>query len=145
MEKKAAPQYCRDVMMMVRRMQDLGCCICFRYILLLLLLLMINNSNNNNSDNHIAGTIEDFYNLFTVQELSPTRTLKWLGRNGVQITCNTLSAYHVQHGMCHVVQKDSSAVKCDRAEITFTLALFYWLRLLTNEGGEETIVPGENP
>ena len=31
------------------------------------------------------------------RELSPTRTLKWPGRNHVQITCNTSSAYHVQH------------------------------------------------
>ena len=29
--------------------------------------------------------------------LSPTRTLYWPGRNRVQITCNTSSAYHVQH------------------------------------------------
>ena len=25
------------------------------------------------------------------------------------------------------------------------LALFYWLKLLADEGGEETAVPGENP
>ena len=31
------------------------------------------------------------------RKLSPTRTLKWPGRNRVQITCNTSSAYHVQH------------------------------------------------
>ena len=30
------------------------------------------------------------------RELSPTRTLKWPGRNRVQIMCNTSSAYHVQ-------------------------------------------------
>ena len=30
-------------------------------------------------------------------ELSPTRTLKWPGRNRVKITCNTSGAYHVQH------------------------------------------------
>ena len=30
-------------------------------------------------------------------ELSPTRTLKWPGRNRVKITCNTSSAYHVHH------------------------------------------------
>ena len=31
------------------------------------------------------------------RELSPARTLKWPRRNRVQITCNTSSAYHVQH------------------------------------------------
>ena len=30
------------------------------------------------------------------RKLSPTCTLKWPGRNCVQITCNTSSAYHVQ-------------------------------------------------
>ena len=31
--------------------------------------------------------------------MSPTHTLKWPGRNRVQITCNTSSAYHVQVSM----------------------------------------------
>ena len=31
------------------------------------------------------------------RKLSPTHTLKWPGHNRVQITCNTSSAYHVQH------------------------------------------------
>ena len=51
----------------------------------------------------------------------------------------------MQHAVCHVVGRDSSAVKFDEAEIAFTLAVFYWLKPLTNEGGEETGVPGENP
>ena len=33
----------------------------------------------------------------------------------------------------------------DRVEISFILALLYWLEPLTDEGGEETGVPGENP
>ena len=48
----------------------------------------------------------------------------------------------MQRVLCHLVQRDSSAVKFDRVEIAFILALFYWLEPLTNEGGEET---GENP
>ena len=47
-------------------------------------------------------------------QLSPTHTLMWPGCNCMQITCNTLSVYHVQHVMCHVVQLDSSATKFDR-------------------------------
>ena len=31
------------------------------------------------------------------REPSPTRTLKLPKRNGVQITCNTSNAYHMQH------------------------------------------------
>ena len=62
----------------------------------------------------------------------------------VQIMCNRSSACHVQH-VCHVVRRDSSATKFDRVEIASILALFYWLKPLTAEGGEETGVPGENP
>ena len=41
--------------------------------------------------------------------------------------------------VCYVVRRDSSAVKFDGVEITFLLALY----VLTDEGGEETEVPGE--
>ena len=44
------------------------------------------------------GAIRDFFTISSLRrEPSPTRTLKWPGRNRVQITCNALSAYHVQH------------------------------------------------
>ena len=79
------------------------------------------------------------------RELSPTRTVKRPGRNRVQITCNTPSAYHMQPAVCHVVRRDSSASKFDRAEIAFMLALFYWLKQLTEEGGEETECPKKTP
>ena len=53
------------------------------------------NNNNNNCIQRCN------LRLFTIsslrRELSPTRTLKWPRRNCVQITCNTSSAYHVQH------------------------------------------------
>ena len=60
------------------------------------------------------------------------------------IVCRS-RAYQVQPAVCHLVRRDSSAVKFDRVEIAFILALFYWLKPLTDEGGEETGVPGENP
>ena len=41
--------------------------------------------------------------------------------------------------------RDSSAVKFDRVEIAFILSMFDWLKPLTNEGGEETELQGENP
>ena len=67
------------------------------------------------------------------------------GCDHLQITCNTSSAYHVQPAICHSVRMDSSAIKFDRVEITFISASFYGLKPLTDEGGEETGVPGENP
>ena len=63
----------------------------------------------------------------------------------MQILCNTLGAYYVQHSTGHMVQRNSSAVKFDRVEIVVVLALFHWLKPLRDEGGEETGVPGENP
>ena len=38
-------------------------------------------------------------------EPSPTRTLKWLRRNRVQIRCNTSSAYHLQYNVNYNRQK----------------------------------------
>ena len=58
------------------------------------------------------------FEIFTIsslhRELSPTRTLKRPGRNRARITCHTSSAYHVQRVVCHLVRKNSSAVKFDR-------------------------------
>ena len=67
---------------------------------------------------------------------SPTRSLKWPGRNRVQITCNTSGAYHVQHVVCHVLRRDSSAIKFERVEIAFILSHYRWLKPLTDEGHE---------
>ena len=78
------------------------------------------------------------------RELSPTCTLKLPGRSRVQIMCNILSACHVKPAVCHLGQRNSSANKFDRVEIAFIIPLFYWLKLLTDEGGEGTGVPGEN-
>ena len=82
----------------------------------------------------LQGEVRDFYNILTAlwtvsqhRELSPTRTLKWPGHNRVQIMCNTSSAYHMHHVMCHEVQRDSSAIKFHRVQVTFTPALSYWL------------------
>ena len=63
----------------------------------------------------------------------------------MQITSNTLGAQNMQHVMCHMVQRDSSASKSDRVEIAFISVLFHGLKLLTDESGEETGVPREKP
>ena len=61
--------------------------------------------------------------FFTISSLcrepSPTHTLKC----PVQITWNTSTC----RVTCHMVRRDSSAIKLDRLEIAFILALFYWL------------------
>ena len=76
-----------------------------------------------NNNNRIERRNSRFFTISSLRrELSPTRMLKWPGRDRVQIMCNTSSAYHVQHAVCHFVRRDSSAIKFDRAEIAFMLA-----------------------
>ena len=53
--------------------------------------------NGKDNNNRIQRRCSRFFTISSRRrELSPTRTLKWPGRNRVQITCNTSSAYHVQ-------------------------------------------------
>ena len=40
----------------------------------------------------------------------------------------------MQRVVCHLVRGDSSAIKFDRVEMAFILALLYWLKPLTDEG-----------
>ena len=51
----------------------------------------------------------------------------------------------MQGVVCHLIRRDSSAIKFDRVEIAFILDLLHWQKPLTDEGGEETGAPGENP
>ena len=63
------------------------------------------------------------------QELSTALILKRPGCSCVKSMCNILDAYHMQDAECHVVGRDSSAVKFDRVKIAFVLALFHWLKM----------------
>ena len=57
---------------------------------------------------------------------------------------NISGPYHVQHAVGHMIRRDSSAIRFGRVEITFILALFYWLKPLSDGGGEEIRVLREN-
>ena len=75
------------------------------------------------------GAIHDFLQSPLLRlELSPTRTLKWPGRDREQITCNTSSAYHVQH-VLRVTWYEGTAqlLNLTQFEIAFILASFCWL------------------
>ena len=63
-------------------------------------------------------------------KLSPATTLKWLGHNRVQIMCNTAGTAQVL-----------SLTEIESHFFRFILLA----EPLTDEGGEETRVPGENP
>ena len=66
-----------------------------------------NNNNNNNKNNNHERRIERCnsrsFAISLRRKRSPSCTLKWPGRNRVQITCNTSDAHRVQHVVCHVV------------------------------------------
>ena len=73
------------------------------------------------------------------------RMLKWPGPNRVQIMCNTLSAYHVQH-VIRATWYEGTAHLLSLAELKLHLFELYLLpEPLSDGGGEETGVPGENP
>ena len=63
----------------------------------------------------------------------------------MEITRNTSGAYHVQHAVCHVARKESSAVMSDRLKIAFVLALFYWLKHSPMEEGRRVEYPEKIP
>ena len=54
------------------------------------------------------------------RELSPNTYAHGPGCNHVLITCNTSGAYQVQLAVCHVIRRDSSAIKFGRVEIAET-------------------------
>ena len=90
----------------------------------------------------------EIFAIFSLHRgLSPTHTLQWPGRNGVQITCNTTSMC-LSRATCGVPRGTKGQLSYYAGQslnrIYFSF-LFYWLKPLTDEGGEETGVPKENP
>ena len=87
-------------------------------------------SNNNNNNNRIQRHHSRFFIISSLRRKPSPNTYAQVAR--VQSCVN-----HMQHieslsrakccVACHVVRRDSSATKFDRVEITFILALFYWL------------------
>ena len=55
------------------------------------------------------GAIRDFLQSPHSAENCPTRTVKWPRSNRVQITCNTSSAYHVQHVVLRAAWHEGTA------------------------------------
>ena len=88
-------------------------------VTMIILMMMIDgddddedDDDDDDDDDRIERRISRFLTISSLRrELFPVGTLKWPGRNRVQITCNTSNAYHVQRTVCHVLRKDSSAIK----------------------------------
>ena len=72
--------------------------------------------------------IRDFFTISSqCHKLSPTHTLKWSRRNRVQITCNTSSAYHVQHVMLHATWYKGTAQLLSLTELKSHLFELYFV------------------
>ena len=103
-------------------------------LIIIIIIIIINSIQSRNSR---------FFTISSLRcELSPTCTLKWPGCNCVHMICNASSANHLQH-----VILLPCGTKGQLKLYLFELYLIHKLLAepLTNEGGEETGVPGENP
>ena len=84
--------------------------------------------NNNNNNNRIQRHYSRFFTISSQRrELSPTRALKWPRRNRVQITCNTSSAYHVQHVVLRATWYGGTAQLLSLTELKSHLFELYFI------------------
>ena len=91
--------------------------------------------------------VRDFCTIHPLRrEPCPARTLRWLGRNRVQITCNTSGANHVQLVVLRATWYETTAQLLSLTEFKshFFKGFILLAEPLTDEGGEETGVPGES-
>ena len=61
------------------------------------------------------------------REPSPVRTLKWPGRNRVQITCNTRRVYHVHQVVLFAKQYEATAELLSLAGFKSHLFVLYFI------------------
>ena len=91
----------------------------------------VNNDNDNNNNNN---RIQRRYSRFFLQSPhSAANCLQHVRSSGQDATvCKSRATHRALitckcHVTCHLVRRDSSAIKFDRVEIAFIWALFYWL------------------
>ena len=79
----------------------------------------------------------DFFTISSLcHKLSPTHTPPQPQCSHVPLLFITPTAFQVQHIMFHMVQMVSSGFNFDELKLNLFFVLFYWLKLLTSEGGE---------
>ena len=105
---------------------------CDIIIIIIIVIVRIINNNNNNNNNNNYNRIQRCYSRFSTissqrRELFPTRTLKWPRRNRVQITCNTSSAYHVQHIVLRATWYEGTAQLLSLTELKSHLFELYFV------------------
>ena len=85
-------------------------------------------TNDNNNNNRIQRRYSRFFTISSKRrELSLTRTLNWPRRNRVQITCNTSSAYHVQHVVLRATWYEGTAQLLSLTELKSHLFELYFV------------------
>ena len=89
---------------------------------------IFNSAISYNNNNRIQKRCPRFFAISSqCCELSPTRTLKWPRRNRVQITCNTSSAYHVQHVVLRATWYEGTAQLLSLTELKSHLFELYFV------------------
>ena len=73
------------------------------------------------------GAILDICISLQHHQPSPTRTLKWPGRNGVQIMRHASSAYHVQHVVLRATWYEGTAQLISLTELKSHLFELYFI------------------
>ena len=93
---------------------------------------------HNNNNNRIQRRYSRFFTISSqCRKLSPTCTLKWPRRSCVQITCNTSSAYHVQHVVLRATWYKGTAQLLSLTELKshlFELYFVSWIIKPMKEG-----------
>ena len=93
-----------------------------------MLLTSCGYHSNNTNNNRIERRNSRFFTISSLRrEPSPTRTLKWPGRNGVQITCNTSRAYYAQHVVVHATWYERTAQLLNLTEFKSHLFELYFI------------------
>ena len=85
-------------------------------------MVISNNNNRFQRRNSRFFTISSLHH-----EPSPTRTLKLPGLNRVQITCNTFSAYYVQHVVIRATWYEGTAQLLSLTELKSHLFELYFI------------------
>ena len=89
---------------------------------------LLTQKMNNDNNNRIQRRKLRFFRISSLRrEPYPTRTLKWTGRNRVQITCNTSSAYHVQHVVLRATWYEGTAQLLSLTECKSHLFELYFI------------------
>ena len=82
--------------------------------------------SNNNMIIALKGAVSDFHSLLTAQRTVSNTYAEVAMHNRVQITCYT--SCNMSCAMWY--EGAAQLIKSDRAEFTFILALFHWLKLM---------------